>query len=151
MGEYTCVVFHLFGHFMQKKGHKPTFAPRHLDVAITAFASCCRYAIRREQIFFEIWLWVRDVAAPIPHRPENRYMDAIFALCVYRMEEDMKLGGICKLLGLGLILVLTACAAPQPETPEEPGVEDINPGERSVITAPGRQSPAQDRLGERNI
>lgn len=63
----------------------------------------------------------------------------------------MKLADIFKTLALGLTLLLAGCASPPQEAPRDEGVQDINPGERSVITAPSRESPAQDRLGERNI
>lgn len=61
----------------------------------------------------------------------------------------MKLSDIFKTFALGLML--TACASPPQEAPRDEGVQDINPGERSVITAPAREAPAQDTLGERNI
>lgn len=63
----------------------------------------------------------------------------------------MNLVDICKSLVLGLSLALAACASAPQEAPRDEGVQDINPGERSVITAPSREAPAQDALGERNI
>lgn len=52
-------------------------------------------------------------------------------------------------LALPLFGLLAACGASQaPQS--DPGVEDIAPGQKSVITAPERQ-PARDRLEERNI
>lgn len=54
------------------------------------------------------------------------------------------------LLCLPLLILLAGCATQEAE-PAEPGVEDLAPGEKTVITAPSRQSGNQSGVAERNI
>lgn len=63
----------------------------------------------------------------------------------------MNLGKIFKLSILSLMLLFAAgCAAPS-DTQTDPGVEDISPGQKSVISAPANQNRQQSEIGERNI
>lgn len=52
------------------------------------------------------------------------------------------------LLAAPLLFLLAGCAEQAPQ--EDPGVEDIAPGGKSVITAPARQTD-QDSVQERSI
>ncbi len=48
------------------------------------------------------------------------------------------------------LLLLSACAGGNKQ--EDPGVEDIQPGDQSVIQSPSYQAPAKgDNIGEKNI
>lgn len=53
-------------------------------------------------------------------------------------------------LWIPLALVLAGCAAPEQKA-QDPGVEDLNPGDRTVIEAPSRQQPNAGGVSERNI
>lgn len=59
---------------------------------------------------------------------------------------------ICRNLALAafLALPLMACGASSP-APEEPAVQDIEPGQKSVIEPPARQGGQQGGIEERNI
>lgn len=54
------------------------------------------------------------------------------------------------IFALPLLFVLAGCAA-QETAPADPGVEDITPGQKSVIAAPSGQRNEQPRVEERNI
>ena len=49
---------------------------------------------------------------------------------------------------LGLIFLL-ACGGPTQR--EDPGVQDIKPGEKSIIQPPEKSDPLPNRIQERNI
>lgn len=66
------------------------------------------------------------------------------------MEKNMGRFVKKSLLFVPLLLILAGCAtAEQPK--HEPGVEDLNPGDKTVIEVPARQPAAQDGVSEKNI
>lgn len=55
-------------------------------------------------------------------------------------------------LVLPLVFVLTGCGAPAQAPQTEPaGVQDIQPGEKSIIQAPAANRSGSSQLEERNI
>ncbi|MBD5553658.1 MAG: hypothetical protein HDQ44_04900 [Desulfovibrio sp.] len=52
---------------------------------------------------------------------------------------------------LALAGLLAGCAGESAPRPENPGVEDINPGQQSIITSPGSSQGEQARIPEKNI